>query len=382
MSLGGSTTGAPVGTDRASRESFLSALTGVNVILPNGTDTAAIVVCGVINGVTAIMLAYAWCNYRYRPIRAKNLTWVTLMYVSVLLWFIGNLPANGMVNIVGAWKLCKMWIVWFRMLFCFVFASMAIVRFYALDHVFNRKKPFTTFNSILAFGIVIVLNGTYSLVTQLISDDLTAGYYSEMQVCNATPGFCISAVGLQWALWLGVGVLIFRLRNIQSSFNEFYESIAVFAVIIALLIESTVINVHYPYYILMQSKRISQTVMDTLCSNLVIWLIMGYPVFMSIFRRREYERRWLDKLAYDSQKVVVTEGGSSGGTRGDKTRLGSRLSTEPPFGDSDLAVPGFAMVHDELFLREDMDLHYAMLNSPSLFDATLVHTTPHERRMI
>ncbi|KAJ2789046.1 hypothetical protein H4R20_007253, partial [Coemansia guatemalensis] len=150
------------------------------------------------------MLVFAWCNYNYRPIRAKNLVWTTLIYISTLLWFIGNIPSNGHVRLVGAWSNCKLWIIWFRVLFCFVFASMTIVRFYALDRVFNQKKPFTTWSSLVAAGAVVVLNVTYCLVNQLISGSLTIEYIPSLEVCNVTQAFRIAAVTFQWVLWTGV----------------------------------------------------------------------------------------------------------------------------------------------------------------------------------
>ncbi|KAJ2616847.1 hypothetical protein H4S08_000587 [Coemansia sp. RSA 1365] len=284
------------------RDNLLSSLFQINAQSPDNDDTVVIAICAGVFGLTALMLVFAWCNYSYRPIRAKNLLWTTLIYLSTVLWFIGNIPANGHVRLVGAWSNCKLWIIWFRVLFCFVFASMTIVRFYALDRVFNQKKPFTTWSSLIATGAVIVLNVIFCLVNQLISGSLTIEYVPPLEICNVTQAFRIAAIAFQWVLWTGVGVLFFRLRNIQSSFNEFRESMAIFAVIIALLIESTVTNIYYKYYILEKHRRIEKTVMDMVAGNIVVWLFIGYPVFMCIFRRREYEQHWLEKLAKDSSK--------------------------------------------------------------------------------
>ncbi|KAJ1725630.1 hypothetical protein LPJ61_005628, partial [Coemansia biformis] len=125
----------------STRESLLSAMLGIAVTDPNRTDTVVVCVCAGVYALTAIMLVYAWCNYSYRPIKAKNLGWVSLMYLSTILWFIGNIPTNGHVHAVGGWSKCKVWVVWLRILFCFVFASLMIIRFYALDRVFNQRKP-------------------------------------------------------------------------------------------------------------------------------------------------------------------------------------------------------------------------------------------------
>ncbi|KAJ1851454.1 hypothetical protein LPJ76_006078 [Coemansia sp. RSA 638] len=286
--------------DPDARDKILSAMYKIKVTSPTTDDNIAIAICAGVFGLTAMLLVFAWCNYNYRPIRAKNLTWTTLIYLSTVLWFLGNIPSNGHVRIVGAWSNCKLWIIWFRVFFCYVFATMCIVRFYALDRVFNQKKPFTVWSSLISGGAVIVLNVAYCLVNQLISGSLTIEYVPSLEVCNVTQAFRIAALTFMWIIWAAVGVLFFRLRNIQSTFNEFYESIAIFAVIIGLLIESSITNLYYIYYILEKRRRIQKTVVDMAAANLVIWLFIGYPVFMCIFRREKYEQQWLEKLAQDS----------------------------------------------------------------------------------
>ncbi|KAJ2346114.1 hypothetical protein GGF43_005056 [Coemansia sp. RSA 2618] len=79
---------------------------------------------------------------------------------------------------------------------------------------------------------------------------------------------------------------------------------AIFAVIIGLLTESTVTNLYYKYYILEKHRRIQKTVVDMAAANLVIWLFIGYPVLMCIFCRKKYEQRWLEKLAKDSPNTA------------------------------------------------------------------------------
>ncbi|KAJ2851019.1 hypothetical protein IWW36_001446 [Coemansia brasiliensis] len=179
---------------------------------------------------------------------------------------------------------------------------MTIVRFYALDRVFTQKKPFTTRGSLIAAAIVIVLNGAYCLVNQLLDGSLTVEYVREVEACDGSQWFRNAAIIFQWVIWAACGVLMFRLRNIQSSFNEFRESMAIFVIIILLLIETTVINVHFRRFPLQKARRIEKTVVDMVASTLVVWLFIGYPVIMSIFNRRKYEMEWIERLASDRNK--------------------------------------------------------------------------------
>ncbi|KAJ2077626.1 hypothetical protein H4R24_005024 [Coemansia sp. RSA 988] len=385
---------------------LLSSLFQINAQGPDNDDTVAIAICAGVFCLTALMLVFAWCNYSYRPIRAKNLVWTTLIYLSTLLWFIGNIPANGHVRLLGAWSNCKLWIIWFRVFFCFVFASMTIVRFYAVDRVFNQKKPFTAWSSLVAAGAVIVLNVIYCLVNQLISGSLTVEFVPSLEVCNVTQAFRIAALTFQWVLWTGVGILFFRLRNIQSSFNEFRESMAIFAVIIALLVESTVTNIHYKYYILEKHRRIEKTVVDMAAANIVVWLFIGYPVFMCIFRRREYETRWLEKLAKDSPNSVggLPRTSTSYAKMKDNGEFGLG-STHQDFDGSDLGSTlksryhPFANQHPlniedvlngrggfndntlPIALRTNIHVHEPALSSPTMFSG-YSETTPDGRHVL
>ncbi|KAJ1726994.1 hypothetical protein LPJ61_004825, partial [Coemansia biformis] len=339
-----------------------------------------------------------------------NLTWTTLIYISTVLWFIGNITTNQHVSLVGVWSKCKLWVVWFRVLFTFVFGSMTIVRFYALDRVFNQKKPFTARSSLIAGAIVIVANVAFCLVNQLISDDLTVGYIPMIEACNITMAFRIAAVSFQWVLWTACGFLIFRLRNIQSSFNEFYESIAIFAVVIALLTETTVTNLRYEYFVFEKKRRIEKTVVDTVAGVLVVWLFVGYPIFMSIFNRREYEQRWLEKLAKDGPSNTYNASSNPNGTtayakmhdHGDSAFNNSQLNfdsndmhtgymgTHRPFDDPDplnieSTLNTQAPFNDNLLpiaLRNNMHIHKPVLNTPTMFHSGYSDTSPDGRHVL
>ncbi|KAJ2160653.1 hypothetical protein GGF46_002082 [Coemansia sp. RSA 552] len=359
--------------------SLLSSMFRIDAKNPGTKDTITIGICAGLYGITTIMLVYAWFNRKYRPIRAKNLTWTSLMFLSAFLWYVGNVYTNGHASLTGAGKLCKLWINWFRVGCTFVFASLTIVRFYALYAVFVLKKPFTLRSNLTAGAFVIIPNVAYCLVFQLVTPRLTLEYIPAVEACNVAQSFRIAAVTFQWILWACVGVLIYRLRNIQSSFNEFHESIAIFCVIIALLVASSVINLHYEYYILEQPRRIAMTVIDASSSNLVIWLILAYPVFQSIFNRRKYEQKWLERLADESSWEMFAKTADYGMSGIHGSKLDIRGSTDSPMqtftNNNALLEPtslfasnqGAFSYNSPLMLNNQLEIHPAILNSPSIF---------------
>ncbi|KAJ1662702.1 hypothetical protein EV178_005650 [Coemansia sp. RSA 1646] len=379
-------------------------------------DKIVIIVGAAIYGITTLIIAYAWINIKYRPIRAKNMTWTTLMHIAGILWFVGDIPTNGLVELKGPWIICKLWVVWFRILFCYLFAAMHMVRFFALDRVFNQNKPFRGMTNVIALVIVVIFNVLFCVISQVVSDKLTVSTSKDIALCNVTVHFRIAAVVVQWVLWAGVAVLIYRLRNIQSSFNEFYESLAIFTVAIIILIESSVTLLGFEYYPLMMRHRLEKTLMDCLGANIMVWLIIGQPVFMCMFNRRRYETQWLEKLTRDGRKAAYEVSSGQGGTTA-YVKMGERdasmlQSSHINFGSSEaihtlnigstgqdyydvaamnpegntLTSPEAAAysAHDgiPLALRNNLQIRRPVLNTPTMFNVGFLDGSTDERRII
>ncbi|KAJ2824079.1 hypothetical protein GGI24_003502, partial [Coemansia furcata] len=304
-----------------------------------------------------------------------------------------------------------LWIVWFRVFFCFMYAAVLILRFYALDRVFNQHKSFKGMTSAIGISVVIIVNVIYCLVTQLIKDDLTISGMEWLEVCSGSQGFRTACIVFQWVLWVGVAVLIYRLRNIQSSFNEYRESLAIFVVAIITLTETTVMNIAFKNYPLMLPHRIEKTTVDTLCANIMVWLILGHPVYMCMFHRRKYETQWLEKLTKDGHKNAyeVSSAGQGPSTAYAKMEDESVFqNTQLNFGTMDVMASAYygnqstyyngELADDEaklrsaemfqnpdtlpIALRNNLHIHRPVLNGPSMFAAGYSDPQGEGRRVI
>ncbi|KAJ2160650.1 hypothetical protein GGF46_002079 [Coemansia sp. RSA 552] len=380
---------------REVREEKLSKMLNIVVTNPDNDDVILIAVCSALFGLTGAMLVYAWCNYNYRPIRAKNLTWTTAIYVSAVLWFIGDLPLNQHVWIDGGWKVCRLWVIWFRIMGVYVFLSMTIVRLYALDRVFNQKKPFTRRNSLMAVIIVLVLNSGTCIIFTAVR--IMSNYIPAFEACDASNTLRITALAIQWTLWFGVSILMFRLRNIQSSFNEFRESLIVFAAVICMVTETSVTNLLYTYYPFVKVHRIRKTLVDVITAMIVVWSFVAVPVFHSIFNRKKYEQMWLERLAKDGPGLPFQVPSNPNDTTAytkmnDNMEMGYHSSqynfggsnmndgyanSHRPFGDPDPlnienALSGQVPYNDNLLpaaLRNNAQIHKPVLNTPTMFSS-------------
>ncbi|KAJ2516305.1 hypothetical protein H4217_004663 [Coemansia sp. RSA 1939] len=267
---------------------------------PVGTgDTATIAVGTALFGVTLIFIITAWINRNFRPIRAKNLPMVTILFVTGFLWFVGDIPMNGHVLFKGAFRNCKEWNIWARVLFCFWYTTGLIVRCYALDRVFNQNKPTRGIAYYAPSAVLILFYLCYSIVTQAMPDRLTIGFNSQLEVCTTTDGYQYVTIGILWINWIIFSIMMIRLRNIQSTFNEFYESLFILGFGVAAMIKTTVVHFTHHRYTFIMGYRVAETIGDAFICNGVILVIIAYPVIRSVYRAKEYERKWLLRLRTD-----------------------------------------------------------------------------------
>ncbi|KAJ2850920.1 hypothetical protein IWW36_001546 [Coemansia brasiliensis] len=283
------------------RVQFLQKLTGLDIQLVDGSDLAVIIISFVFCLLTLLFLAYVWLNHNYRPIRAKTVKLCTLMYMVAITWLLGDLQMNNMVNLTGGWKHCRTWVVWVRILSSYAYSGMLMIRFYALDRIFNQSKPYKGRAMYApAVGLTVVLLA-YCLTCQFVDAKYISKYFDYVQICVVDSRFRYVSIGLMWVPWTVVLVLAFRLRNIQSSFNERYESLVICLLAYTILIKTTVIHATHPFYIFEKSYRQSETLIDAICSNAIIWLMLGYPAYQCMFNREKYETEWMQKLRQDGR---------------------------------------------------------------------------------
>ncbi|KAJ2359286.1 hypothetical protein IWW50_000008 [Coemansia erecta] len=281
------------------RIKFIEKLTNTNVAAVDGGDLATIIFGSILYLLTLIFLGYVWLNHGYRPIRAKSVKLCTLMYVAGLMWMVGDFQMNGLVEITGAWKHCRVWVVWVRILSSYVYSGMLMIRFYALERIFNQGKSYKGKAMYIPAAILAALLLAYCLSCQLVSTKYITEYVDFVQICVVDDRFRYASIALMWVPWTVVLVLAFRLRNIQSTFNERYESLIICVLAYTILIKTTVIHATHPYYIFEKSYRLSETLIDAICGNAIIWLMLGYPAYQCLFHREQYELEWMRMLRKD-----------------------------------------------------------------------------------
>ncbi|KAJ2761010.1 hypothetical protein H4S06_001431 [Coemansia sp. BCRC 34490] len=288
------------------RIAALTKLTGVDVQDNDGSDKAVVIVSIVSLAITFVLIVYVWLNRNYRPIRARAVTLCTLMHISSIIWVVGDFQMNGIVRIKGGWKECRIWVVWVRILFSYIYSSLLTLRFFALDRIFNRGKPYSGKAVYVPIAFLFVLFLAYCLTCQLVPEHDISVYVKYFQICQVNDTFRYASIGLMWVPWTISLVLAYFVRNIQSSFNERYETMLILALAYMILIKTTVIHATHPYYIFEKSYRHAETLVDAICTSMVVWVMLVHPVYQSIFHRKEYEKQWIRKLRLEGQADKYT----------------------------------------------------------------------------
>ncbi|KAJ2398720.1 hypothetical protein GGI23_003076 [Coemansia sp. RSA 2559] len=281
------------------RVEYLEKFLDMHIDPVGSADTAVIAVGSALFGITFLFIATAWLRREFRPIRAKNLPMVTILFIMGLLWFIGDIPMNGHVLLKGAFSSCKEWSIWVHVLFSFWYTTVLVLRCFALDRVFNQNKPTRGIAYYAPSAILFLFYLGYSIVTQVIPDKLTVGYNSDLEICVRTKGYQYVTVGVMWVNWLIFIIMMVRLRNIPQTFNEIYESLLICALGVAGMVKTSIVHFTHPMYPLILGYRVAETIGDAVICNGVILVIIAYPVIRSVVGSKEYEGEWIMRLRTD-----------------------------------------------------------------------------------
>ncbi|KAJ2847824.1 hypothetical protein GGI22_005871 [Coemansia erecta] len=279
----------------------LAKLLGYNLDPISTKDMAMIIVISAVYGIDLVAVVFMLWNRRYPPLKSKSPLLMAAAYISCVCWFVGDLQINGHVHLAGtALANCKGIGVWVRVLLgvCTV-SSLIALRSYGLFRVFKQNLPYRGLGFYLPFLVYCVCTLVYGIVAQVLSPSVTVEYMPLLDICYCPSAFRGALYGYIWATWLLVAIINWKIRNINSSFNESREMAICCVFVFIALTFNTVLQFASPQYPFHQIQRIITTSLDHLATNLVWWTIMGGPLLNCLFRRQKYFEYWKAKLRKD-----------------------------------------------------------------------------------
>ncbi|KAJ2181803.1 hypothetical protein GGF45_001307 [Coemansia sp. RSA 551] len=278
-------------------------------------DLAVIVLLSVVYGIDLFAIVFMLWNRKYPPIKAKGPVLMACLFVCSVFWFIGDVQINGHAPLANSvFTSCRGFGIWVRVLLgiCGVCAIVAL-RSYTLYYVFKLRLPshgLRFYAPLIAYILCII---AFGIVASALHASASAEYLPDLDICRLAQPFKISVYAFVWATSVFVGLVNWHIRRIKSSFNEAREMFIACAIVLIVLTFNTCMQFVHPNYPMQLRFRIASTLLDHICCNALLWVIIGKPVLWCVFRRKTYLDKWTATLRTDGlQRMYEVE--SSGQT--------------------------------------------------------------------
>ncbi|KAJ2746033.1 hypothetical protein GGI20_001660 [Coemansia sp. BCRC 34301] len=283
----------------------LAAFFGIKVDPVGYVDLAAVVVYSLVLFVGLCANIYVWCNRHYAPLKAKNIPLMTGIYLHSVFFFLGDLTLCGMVHVRGPFfGNCTLMLIWLRsMMGNFSLGSLLTIRSYKLYRVFCMNKPMHGYNRAMPYVLYIALILVAGTISTIIPKHLTVDYIEGVEFCIDNPNLVTSYCSVLWFMWCIYFMMMWLLRNVRSSFNEFREM----AISLGLLVFCTIFNQAVLYCVprlpTSLSWRLALLSVDQITANYIWWLIMLKPIYKCVFHHDKYLAQWKQKMTADGLRA-------------------------------------------------------------------------------
>jgi len=255
-----------------------------------------------------VVLLYALTHQSYAPIRSKDISLMSLSYISSLFWYVGTLHMTGFLGYDFILKVCPIWGVWFLLIFGItLFLLILTFRLYSLYQMHIQSKSVRIWGRILPALFLyapILLLGVFSLA----EPDWTDTYDQDSKQCQMTFWMKVVVLVLLTIMILALGGLILRLRKIPRNRLELKETIvggmsATTALICTGLLMLTPLQ-----------KTLTGTAtlisINAIATNIYFWAVFFKPITGRLFRRDAYLQEFYTHL-HEEQQRTKTKGNPS-----------------------------------------------------------------------
>ncbi|KAJ2267796.1 hypothetical protein J3F81_004948, partial [Coemansia sp. RSA 371] len=231
----------------------------------------------------------------------KNIKLLGILYLSMMLWCLGTIGTNfnvdGYFNFTSS---CLLLALWSRILVgMFMFAFVHIFRLYVYIRIFKRRQKVTYVQYLAAAILYAVIIAAYGIPVTLMHNKLTVMFVPEFQTCVYGQLFSEMSFGIVWAAWLAFLVMAYMARNINTSFKEYKEMLIIVVLTSISIAYQTVVHHVVREYTAYRWARITSTFFEYLASQTSLVVLLWVPVYNCIFHRREFRRKFFDKMKAD-----------------------------------------------------------------------------------
>ncbi|KAJ1830205.1 hypothetical protein LPJ63_005078 [Coemansia sp. RSA 2711] len=279
----------------------LAMLGGVKLDPIGHIDLAVIVVLSLVYLVNFIAVAFLIYNRNYPPLKSKYPFLMGTIMVSMFVYFLGDLVLKSHVHVRGPLlSNCMLFCVWLRIVLgAYTVSVLTTIRSYALFCIFVCNRAFRGKYVYVSTGLALLLAVVFVIVTYTMPGEESVRYVGLIEMCSMSYTYRAIVQGLLWLVWLVNALLNFRLRHINSSFNESREMFVACVCVFTLLAFNTAILYAFPLYPTRVYLRATETLCSHLIANFLWWFIMFSSIYNCAVRRTAYLSEWKDTLMRD-----------------------------------------------------------------------------------
>ncbi|KAJ2884462.1 hypothetical protein FB639_001955, partial [Coemansia asiatica] len=230
---------------------------------------------------------------------------MTGIFLHSVFFLLGDLTLCGLVHVRGPFfGNCILMLVWFRsMLGNFSLGALLTIRSYKFYRVFCKNKPVYGYMRILPYVLYIVLIFFVGLISTLVPRRMTMLYLESIEFCAVNQDLVTTYSVMLWGMWGVYMVMMWLLRNVRSSFNEFKEMAISLGVLVICTISNQALLYSVPLLPTVLHWRILLVAMDQFTANYIWWLIMLKPLYHCIFNHESYLSYWKQKMTNDGLRA-------------------------------------------------------------------------------
>ncbi|KAJ2452139.1 hypothetical protein EV183_003121 [Coemansia sp. RSA 2336] len=264
-------------------------------------DVFTLILGAVLMFVNTLLFVYVLWNRDYPPLRAKNIKLIAILYLSMLIWYLGTIGTNfNLYNYFNFKSTCILFGLWFRILLgVFMFIHVHVFRLYVYIRIFIRLRRVDYRQYAIALFSYIVIICSVGIPLSILRNKLTVQYITQLETCIYGDVFIEVSFVIVWVGWATTLVFTFLARKINSSFKEYREMLLIVFLASIAITYMTVVHHIWRAYTLHQWSRVTTTYAEYIASQSSLFILLSVPAYNCMFHREEYRRKFFDKMRSD-----------------------------------------------------------------------------------
>ncbi|KAJ2456571.1 hypothetical protein GGF42_003188 [Coemansia sp. RSA 2424] len=271
-------------------------------------DKREVAVVGINSAVMFIsfmVLVYINVNRAYIPLKCKNIPLINALYMTMFLWFIGDIYTYQPTLVHASRPICIATMSWLRMsLGIFSVINCHLLRIYQYQCIFQWRIHATGKHLWIPVALLwAILPLTYGILASVLPEDKGNSYIADPPMCLAEKPIYFVAVAFTVILMLFWVYATVLMRRVNVCFNEYRELLVVVITITLVVVMQVVLrwipaigDSGFTYNTLTSMS-------DVLIGQISLFLLVYKPAYHCLVDKDEYLKYFLRTLKRENRQT-------------------------------------------------------------------------------